>query len=338
MPLENLLKLVETLRDRIDEHGPSLRLSEALTRYALIDPLLRELGWDTADPALVIPEYRSGVGSSDYALLVKGKPVMMVEAKKLSTPLRDAVLSQGINYCLMEGTEHFTVTDGQCWEVYETHRPVPIDEKRIVSFDLKGQSPAAECLKALALWRPSVVSGHVATGSAPVPRMTESGVSSSLVESAPHERGEQARPSADSQPVHNVSQSTRHSNDQSWQPVSQIAPQVKTRPTELMFPDGTCVIINSWKAMLVEVSRWLIDANHLTTSHCPIPYSDRSTRYVVALRPFHDDGSEFDEPSRVNIGPFFIDTKHSAPQIVRPTRSLIERVGQDPAQFKVRFS
>ena len=38
---------------------------------------------------------------------------MMVEAKKLGTPLRDAVLAQGINYCLMEGTKHFSVTDGQ---------------------------------------------------------------------------------------------------------------------------------------------------------------------------------------------------------------------------------
>ena len=56
MPLESLLGLVETLRSRIDEHGNALRQSEALTRYTLIDPLLRELGWDTDDPALVMPE------------------------------------------------------------------------------------------------------------------------------------------------------------------------------------------------------------------------------------------------------------------------------------------
>lgn len=85
MPLESLLKLVETLRQRIDEHGNALRQSEALTRYSLIDPLLRELGWDTDDPALVIPEYRSGGGRADYALLSEGKPAVMVEAKSLGT-------------------------------------------------------------------------------------------------------------------------------------------------------------------------------------------------------------------------------------------------------------
>ena len=60
MPLDALLELVETLRQRIVEHKAALSQSEALTRYALIDPLLRELGWDTDDPNLVIPEYKVG--------------------------------------------------------------------------------------------------------------------------------------------------------------------------------------------------------------------------------------------------------------------------------------
>ena len=164
MILESLLELVKTLKERIDTHGDQLRQNEALTRYVLVDPLLRELGWDTEDPSLVIPEYQSGHGRADYALLGDGKPVMMVEAKKLGTQLRDSVLSQGIQYCLEEGTKHFSVTDGQRWEVYETHKPVPIDQKRVVSFDLKDQQSVDVCLKALALWSPSVQSGHAAPG------------------------------------------------------------------------------------------------------------------------------------------------------------------------------
>ena len=52
MPLDSLRLLVELLKERIQGHGAALRGSEALTRYALIDPLLRELGWDTANPVL----------------------------------------------------------------------------------------------------------------------------------------------------------------------------------------------------------------------------------------------------------------------------------------------
>ena len=163
MLLESLLECVSEIRERIDAHGDALRKSETQTCYALIDPLLRVLGWDTQHPALVVPEYQSGKVRADYALLSGGRPAMMVEAKSLDTPLRD-VVAQGVQYCVMEGTGHFSVTDGRRWEVYETYKAVPIDEKRIVSFDLRGQSPAEVCLQALALWRPAVQSGHVALG------------------------------------------------------------------------------------------------------------------------------------------------------------------------------
>ena len=144
MPLEGLLALVERLRERIDAHGAALRGSEALTRDALIDPLLRELGWDTSDPDMVVPEYSSGGGRADYALLSSGKPVMMVEAKSLGSPLQKAV-EQGIHYCLMQGTSYFSVTDGRRWEVYETHKPVPIEEKRVARSERDHRRPRRAC-------------------------------------------------------------------------------------------------------------------------------------------------------------------------------------------------
>ena len=150
MILESLLELVETLKARIDTHGDQLRQSEALTRYALIDPLLRELGWDTEDPKLVRPEYplRTEYTQSTrfayYALI--GKYTRQTHddgggQEVWGTPLRDSGSElQGIQLLLRRmGTKRFfSVTDGQRWEVYETHKPVPIDEKRVVEFDMKG--------------------------------------------------------------------------------------------------------------------------------------------------------------------------------------------------------
>jgi predicted type IV restriction endonuclease len=112
MSLESLYEFIGMLRERIQQHAAALRQSEMLTRYALIDPLLRELGWDTEDPNQVRPEYRPGPGAADYALLSGGKPIIMVEAKKLDMPLQDGLM-QSINYCLMDGTAYFAVTDGR---------------------------------------------------------------------------------------------------------------------------------------------------------------------------------------------------------------------------------
>ena len=207
MPLENLLTLIEKLQERIDSHDDALKKNEMLTRYALIDPLLRELGWDTEDPDMVVPEYRSGGGSADYALFSNGKPVIMLEAKKLDRSLNDAI-GQGIQYCLVEGTEYFVVTDGRRWEIYETHKPVPIDDKRIVQFDLKDPSAADACLKALALWRPSVISGQIAVGETPVIELPDAQQSTTEPRSAEETT---IRPKSPTQ-------------DEGWQPISFFFP------------------------------------------------------------------------------------------------------------------
>jgi hypothetical protein len=55
---------------------------------ALIDPLLRALGWDVFDPEVVTPEYKVEGGWADYALLrADGRPAATVEAKKLGEVL-----------------------------------------------------------------------------------------------------------------------------------------------------------------------------------------------------------------------------------------------------------
>ena len=316
MVLDSLLELVETLRERIDEHRGALKQSEALTRYALIDPMLRELGWDTDDPALVVPEYKSGSGSADYALLENDRPLMMVEAKKLDTPLRDAVLSQGINYCLMEGTKHFTVTDGQRWEVYETHKPVPIDDKRIVAFDLKSQSPAEVCLKALALWRPSVESGHVATGSDPVAGQ----------ENVPANTDVMVTPQSSSAP-----------DDREWLMLSELNTQSGSEhPVEVLFPDNSTASITAWAALLVEMVNWLVNKNYLDKNALPVQLPGSKQRYIVADSPVHPSGKGFF--SSAQVGNLYVEKNVGSMTVVKCTRHLVMMVGYNPAQFKVRFA
>ena len=323
MPLESLLQLVETLRERISAHRAALSQSEALTRYALIDPLLRELGWDTEDPSMVIPEYRSGSGSADYALLNNGSPAMMVEAKKLGTPLRDQVLAQGINYCLMEGTNHFAVTDGASWEIYHTHRPVPIDEKRIAEFNLNDPSPAGACLNALALWRPSIQSGNVATGSSPL-----------------FTPDQETSPSSAAAPVTMVTSPTtgfdQALDHHGWQSLSDVS-WVKGHPTpaEIRFPDNSSVTINSWNRLMTEPVRWLTNGNFLTNGHCPIRSSPTAKRYLVATEATHETGKPM-EAARL-AGYLYVETNYSARDCLRHAKTIIQHVGQDPADFKVRF-
>ncbi len=320
MILESLLELVETLKADIDEHGDKLRQSEWITRYALIDPLLRELGWDTEDPSLVIPEYQSGHRRADYALLGDGKPLIMLEAKKLGTPLRDSVLSQGIQYCLEEGTKHFSVTDGQSWEVYETHRPVPIEQKRVVEFDIKNQEAAEVCLKALALWKPSVQAGYVAAAQQSV--------------IAPPE----VSPALPQPPVTN-DPSIPPDDGHEWHLLTRIPTATGQKPpVELRFPDGSSAQTQYWYSLTVEAIRWLKGKEILGANNCPIMMGDnpRATRYVVHTQPVHRNGVRFTRSIEVNG--LYVEVDGSQPELISWTKYLIGQVGQDPAQFSVRFS
>ena len=320
MPLENLLTLIEKLQERIDRHSDALRQSEALTRYALIDPLLRELGWDTEDPDMVVPEYSSGSGRVDYALCKNGKSVIMLEAKKLDTPLTDAI-GQGIQYCLVEGTEYFVVTDGRCWEIYETHKPVPIDDKRIVQFDLKDPSADA-CLKTLALWRHSVISGQITVGEPPVI-------------GPPDNRTNTTEPQpAEETTVQPISLDV---DEGGWVPLSELNPELKTQPpTKIMFPDGSQASLKFWYDISTEVVRWLMENGDLSKSQCPIPRGPRSEKSLVDIKPVNSDGTPFSNPKQV--GALHIDTHGNLRTKITRGKIIIEHVGQDPAQFKVRLS
>ena len=325
MPLDSLRLLVELLKERIQGHGAALRGSEALTRYALIDPLLRELGWDTADPSLVVPEYKSGNGRADYALLGSDEiPAMMVEAKSLGSSLRDSALTQGIQYCLEKGTKHFALTDGNCWEIYETHRPVPMEEKRVVTFDVSAQPAAEVCLQALALWRPSLETGRTVAGHAPI---------------VEHALAQQPTPALEttssqlaSEPA--ASQSTTDvPGEKKWQPLSELDPTGNTpSPSEIRFPDNSRDSTKYWSSVVVEVARWLVMNEHLNPIHCPI---QRKSRYLVATSPVHPDGKKFTAPH--HISNVYIEKNYNARNLVINARTIIEHVGQDPAQFKVQF-
>src|SRR6266852_713750 len=76
-------EIVELVRGKITRYaGP---MGEQNTKAALIEPVLRVLGWDIEDPDEVHREYkqRSMDNPVDYALVLDGKPVLFVEAKGL---------------------------------------------------------------------------------------------------------------------------------------------------------------------------------------------------------------------------------------------------------------
>ena len=141
MLLDELITVIETLKQRITDHGAILQDNETRSRMALIDPLLQVLGWDTTDPFLVIPEYDAGGGQVDYALLgKKGGPTAVIEAKRLGEPLQKK-WDQMIRYAMDARINYAGITDGDRWELYDISRSGALHEKRILDLQISASPP-----------------------------------------------------------------------------------------------------------------------------------------------------------------------------------------------------
>lgn len=220
-----LLEAIERVRERIERHGSKLSQNEMLTRYALVDPILRALGWDTEDPEQVVPEFSTKAGRADYALLVEGKSHIIVEAEPLGAALTRAA-EQGVRYAVSEGIPYFVCTDGNRWVIYDTHKPVKLEEKVIAQAEISsgGDVNYDAARQLLALWRPAMPEVKVAKP--PVlsrkggPPPTPSGLSL-------QELRKQMRPG-------------------------------QSPPTSVRFPDGKQEDLRTWSGLLVAVAKWAL--------------------------------------------------------------------------------
>ena len=101
MVLDNLQSAIEKLQKTIEAHRGYLAENETRTRQLLIDPLLRRLSWDVSNPNIVQLEYRVKKLRADYALMSKGKPLAVIEAKRLENDLGDDQIRQAVTSAIM---------------------------------------------------------------------------------------------------------------------------------------------------------------------------------------------------------------------------------------------
>ena len=162
--LDALVRVIESLQERIRRDGDTIGSNEIRTRTALVDPLLTALGWDTTDPAMVIPEYAAGGGTADYALLKvtpdDSTPVIaFIEAKRLHEPL-EPHRAQMLTYANMTGVKYAGLTNGDRWELYQVFKEAPLHERRIVDVSIRNESAFDCAVKLVSLQWPRLETGE----------------------------------------------------------------------------------------------------------------------------------------------------------------------------------
>jgi predicted type IV restriction endonuclease len=133
-----MIELLERIAERLQS---SAYVNEAAITHGVVTPLLKELGWDTADPRQFVPEFANARGRVDFALIGLGqRPAIFVEVKQVGRA-NDGD-RQLFEYSFHLGVPLCVLTDGREWSFYLPSGQGSYDDRRVYRLQLDDRSPA----------------------------------------------------------------------------------------------------------------------------------------------------------------------------------------------------
>jgi len=298
-PIAAIHQVLQHVRIAAQANAGIFRKNEAATRAALIDPVLRALGWNTANVQMVEPEKTLGNELRiDYLLNDPlGYPWVVVEAKCLDSSLdKYGYVGKILGYALTLNVRTVCITDGITWHLH-THLHHGKSEPVVFSLLENDLLPAAN---ELIRWLDAAQCGHGiqafqadAAGASPPEGKPAPPVLPKPVAKHPLKPKKQLTETAD------------------FTDITQLRLPMSQKPKLLRLPNGTVKPISAWKGILVEVCRLVLE----TSTQLLIPFPDKAgkkTFLFTAQKPLKRSSTL---ASYKNL-PVFIHTNYSAPDCI----------------------
>ena len=135
-----MLELIARVRARLANGS---YVNEAGISHGVVTPILNALGWDSSDPDQMLPEFSSGKGRVDFALLGLGRrPGVFIEVKSVGRA--DDADRQLFEYAFHEGVPLCVLTNGREWSFYLPGAQGTCEDRRVYRLQLDDRHPA-EC-------------------------------------------------------------------------------------------------------------------------------------------------------------------------------------------------
>ena len=306
MALDSLQRVIEKLQKTIEAHRGYLAEDETRTRQVLIDPLLRKLGWDVSDPNIVQLEYRVQKEQADYVLISKGKPIAVVEAKRLGSDLGDKPIMQALKYAIWDSIDYIIVTDGDKWEMYEVFKKVTFKERLLVRLELSQQPAHKNAKQALAMRKPNL------TAKKPVfkpPKRVSKRAKSPKPSKSPGRK------------------SYSFDSGKRYPPF--------TKPMWLKIGNDVDKEVRAWRDVIHEVVVWLVDEGRLSISDCPILIGKWT--FIDREGAVNRDGTPIKNPQKLPNGLILQRSNTTTHGQWDSLRKLLDQFNVDPSQIQVFY-
>ncbi|MGI4832860.1 MAG: hypothetical protein ACRYFK_05300 [Janthinobacterium lividum] len=292
-PLATLVATLAEVYYRAQQHQQLLSKNEAATRAALIDPILRALGWDTTNVALVEPEHTvENKQSLDYVLKGStGTIQSVVEAKKLGESL-DKLGHVGalIGYAFSLKPTSFFITDGLHWHCYS---PEHSHYKPIAIIEIAQEALLSAALQLLQLLDAAHAGHGLLAGSALATALLAAPVP--------------VKPAASKQ-LNKVLKPASTSAKQYLPLTKELVQQAVHKPKWVCLPNGAEYELKNWRDILLEACQLVLHTRH----DLALPILDKAEKKTVLVgwqRP--TKGLSYSEILYQNR-PAFIYTNYSA--------------------------
>jgi hypothetical protein len=312
-PLSTLVETLTQVSQNAQRNEHLLAKNEAATRAALIDPVLRALGWDTTNVQIVEPEKTiNTTWRADYALHNStGKIELLIEAKCLGSNLEKySVVQQLLSYAFGFGVLKLAVTDGVNWHFYSDFKPGSTLADN--HFNLLRDN-VTDCALLLISWLDTIRFGHGITNSLPIP----SNDSASLVLSDTVKQPKSA--------VKEPTKSTKFNSAVSYHKLAADLANADSglgKPTWLRLPDGTEHQLKSWRDILVKAAELVL----LTRSDLSLPLPDKAGKKTSLIRWERPAASLAHESTLYQGKPAFIYTNYSAAACIMNALHLLKLI------------
>ena len=305
--VNSVASAVERARQNIQERNESFANNERQTRSGLIDPVLKDLGWDVSRVDLVGSEFRTrSSGTADYALFDESEPVVLIEAKRLGYSFDISAAEQLSNYTGNEPSVRFAVfTNGDHWRMREKGK-----SGTVFDIYLSSEAPLKSALELMRLGRDVLASDHneqednESVGGVEIPR--------------------------GGHPELTDDEELTNTETPGWVPLSDVKyfPRCP-RPTRIRLPDQSELPIASWKNVWISIAEWVVDREPQMTAG-----SFGNTKPTVIKTT--DEGFWGQGGHQLSNG-LWIEPGVTGNTLLRTARSFLKHFNVEPNSVSIRF-
>jgi len=345
--MDNLNEALTQIMEKIKNYRSIYEQNEMAVRSGIIEPILKILGWDTANLAEVQPNKSIEEGGiPDYSLIKDGKPVLFVEAKKMSVDIdQKEVISQLVKYSNSEGTEYGILTNGIVWMLVRTfEKGTKLRERRVWKTDIENEEMPKivrnlmtiskiniECIEDLVkknqildeIWQ-SLLSNpeEMVTG---LSKVVESIISknysdyqfeNSEIKDLLNEKIKELISGQFDEEI---------IPDEHEETISSLKRSKRIKLKRMRLKDEVFNLNYDFE-ILVNTANWLIKNGKLKPSDYPVKVGRMRTRYFINKVSKHPEGNDFRAPKELSNG-LWIETHYGAALCKNYAKKLLEEFG-----------